>query len=79
MLRADAVIGISCAVLVLLYTFQRLGTSRLGILFAPVILLWFFSIFCVGIYNIITWRPGAALPVAVGSSEFFAAIQIVIA
>lgn len=55
---ADAVIGISCAVLVLLYFFQRLGTSKLGHFFAPMILLWFFSNFCIGIYNIVTWRPG---------------------
>jgi K+ transporter len=59
--HADAVIGISCAVLVALYAFQRLGTSRLGILFAPVILLWFAAIFCVGIYNIVTWYPGVQL------------------
>lgn len=61
-LLADAVIGISCAVLVLLYIFQRLGTSKLGVAFAPVILLWFFSNFCVGIYNIVTWYPGAPSP-----------------
>ncbi|EIE21883.1 potassium transporter [Coccomyxa subellipsoidea C-169] len=54
----NAVIGISCAVLVLLYVFQRLGTSKLGVVFAPVILLWFFSNFCIGIYNIVVWYPG---------------------
>ncbi|KAK9918504.1 hypothetical protein WJX75_004557 [Coccomyxa subellipsoidea] len=53
----NAVIGISCAVLVLLYVFQRLGTSKLGVVFAPVILLWFFSNFCIGIYNIVVWYP----------------------
>ena len=57
--RAEAVIGISCAVLVLLYAFQRLGTSVLGHLFAPIILLWFLAIFCVGVFNIATWYPGA--------------------
>ena len=51
--------GISCAVLVLLYAFQRLGTSILGHLFAPIILLWFLAIFCVGVFNIATWNPGA--------------------
>ena len=61
MLPADAVIGISCAVLVLLYVFQRLGTSKLGVVFAPVILLWFFSNFCIGIYNIVVWYPGVHL------------------
>ena len=60
---AEAVIGISCAVLVLLYTFQRLGTSILGHLFAPIILLWFLAIFCVGVFNIVTWYPGALLTV----------------
>ena len=48
----------SCAILILLFVFQRLGTSKLGHLFAPVILLWFFANFCIGIYNIIVWHPG---------------------
>jgi hypothetical protein len=55
---AGAVIGISCAVVVLLYFFQRLGTSKLGHFFAPVILVWFFANFCIGIYNIVVWYPG---------------------
>ena len=55
-------IGISCAILVLLFTFQRLGTSKLGHCFAPVILLWFFANFCIGIYNIVKWRPGELTP-----------------
>lgn len=48
----------SCAILILLFVFQRLGTSKLGHLFAPVILLWFFANFCIGIYNIVIWHPG---------------------
>lgn len=62
---AAGVIGISCAVLVLLFFFQRLGTSKLGHMFAPIILLWFLANFCIGIYNIVRWHPGksrAALP-----------------
>ncbi len=56
---AAGVIGVSCAILILLFVFQRLGTSKLGHLFAPIILLWFFANFCIGIYNIIVWHPGA--------------------
>ena len=51
-------IGVSCAILILLFFFQRLGTSKLGHCFAPIIILWFFANFCVGIYNIVTWHPG---------------------
>lgn len=59
---AAGVIGISCAILILLFIFQRLGTSKLGHCFAPVIILWFVANFIIGIYNIVKWHPGELLP-----------------
>lgn len=41
-LTQEAVVGITCAILVVLFGVQSYGTSRVGTLFAPVVLLWFF-------------------------------------
>ena len=55
--RAGAVVGISCAVLVLIFDFQRLGTSKIGFSYAPILLLWFTCNAAVGCYNIATSDP----------------------
>ena len=47
------VIPITIAVLVLLFRFQRRGTSRIGIVFGPVMLLWFTTLALLGISWII--------------------------
>ena len=49
---ADAIAGISCAVLLALFFVQRFGTGRLGTAFSPVLILWFLSNGAIGIYNI---------------------------
>ena len=49
--------GISCAVLVLIFVFQRLGTSKIGFSYAPILLLWFTCNAAVGCYNIATSYP----------------------
>ena len=49
---ADAIAGISCAVLLALFFVQRFGTGRLGTAFSPVLILWFLSNSAIGIYNI---------------------------
>ncbi|MCO5552730.1 hypothetical protein L7F22_006247 [Adiantum nelumboides] len=51
-LSTDAVAGISILILICLFTLQRYGTAKVGGFFAPIVLLWFVSIFSVGIYNI---------------------------
>lgn len=51
-IAADAIAGISCAVLLALFFVQRFGTGRLGTAFSPVLILWFLSNAAIGIYNI---------------------------
>ncbi|KAH8971189.1 hypothetical protein BDL97_02G129600 [Sphagnum fallax] len=52
---SDVVTLISLVILVLLFSVQRFGTARVGVMFAPVFLLWFISIAVIGVYNIIKY------------------------
>jgi KUP system potassium uptake protein len=51
-------VGVTCAILVLLFAFQRFGTSKVGFAFAPIVLLWFAANVMVNLYNIIVYYPG---------------------
>lgn len=46
------------AVLACLFLVQPLGTQRIGVLYAPILLLWFLLNCVVGIHNIAVWYPG---------------------
>jgi KUP system potassium uptake protein len=46
-------IPIAITILVMLFTFQRFGTARVGALFGPVMLLWFSTLAVLGVYSII--------------------------
>jgi KUP system potassium uptake protein len=50
---AEYIIPISIGILVALFSFQRYGTSTVGTLFGPVIMIWFTVLGVVGIANII--------------------------
>lgn len=50
------ILPISCLILILLFSVQSFGTSRIGFIFGPIILLWFFTIGILGLTNIIN-RP----------------------
>lgn len=50
--------GVTCAILVLLFAFQRFGTSKVGFTFAPIVLLWFAANVMINLYNIIVYYPG---------------------
>lgn len=54
---ADAVIPITCFILVCLFALQHYGTHRVGFLFAPIVLTWLLCISALGLYNIIHWNP----------------------
>jgi KUP system potassium uptake protein len=54
-LNDNVVTLISLVILVLLFSVQRFGTARVGVMFAPVFLLWFISIAVIGVYNIIKY------------------------
>ncbi|EEF49860.1 potassium transporter 5 [Ricinus communis] len=51
-LGQDAVVGISIAILVILFSVQRFGTDKVGLSFAPIIVLWFLFISVIGLYNL---------------------------
>lgn len=55
---AGAIVGISCAILFLLFVFQRVGTSKVGFTFAPIVLVWFAANVMINLYNIIIYYPG---------------------
>ncbi|XP_042480717.1 potassium transporter 7-like isoform X2 [Macadamia integrifolia] len=48
---------IACVVLVGLFALQHRGTQKVAFLFAPIVILWLFSIAAIGIYNTVKWNP----------------------
>ncbi|XP_008793861.2 potassium transporter 23 [Phoenix dactylifera] len=53
--NTDAVVLVSIIILVLLFSIQRFGTGKVGVLFAPILALWFFSLGSIGIYNLLKY------------------------
>jgi KUP system potassium uptake protein len=51
----DAVVIISVVILVGLFSIQQFGTGKVGVMFAPALALWFFSLGSIGIYNILKY------------------------
>ena len=49
--------GISIAILIVLFSIQRFGTRWVGYAFSPVILLWFLFNAMIGVYNIAKFDP----------------------
>lgn len=49
---SNLVMPISCIILVVLFLLQSLGSSKLSVIFAPIISLWFVAIAVTGIINI---------------------------
>src|SRR5574337_571811 len=50
---AHWVVPISVVVLLGLFWLQRHGTARIGVLFGPIIMLWFLALAVIGVHNII--------------------------
>ncbi|KAL6547272.1 putative potassium transporter 12 [Orobanche minor] len=48
----DALVVTSIVILVGLFSIQRIGTSKVGFMFAPALALWFFSLGFIGVYNL---------------------------
>lgn len=51
-LSTDAVVGISVAILIVLFLVQRFGTDTVGYVFSPFVLVWFLFISVIGLYNL---------------------------
>jgi KUP system potassium uptake protein len=51
-LFSDYVVFITLAILFMLFYFQKYGTEKIGYVFGPIILLWFFTLACLGSIHI---------------------------
>jgi KUP system potassium uptake protein len=49
-LSTNVIIGVSCAILVLLFVIQPLGIHRLSTAFAPIVIVWLLFNAAAGIY-----------------------------
>ncbi|XP_062109791.1 potassium transporter 4-like [Humulus lupulus] len=56
-LTSGELLLIACCILVGLFALQHCRTHRVAFLFAPIVLIWLFSIFSIGLYNTIHWNP----------------------
>ncbi|TGZ81375.1 potassium uptake protein [Ascodesmis nigricans] len=51
-ISTKAIVGISCAILVILFLIQPFGTSKIGSTFAPIVIIWLLFNFSFGVYNL---------------------------
>ncbi|ESQ56367.1 hypothetical protein EUTSA_v10024742mg [Eutrema salsugineum] len=51
-LGQNTVVGVSVAILILLFAFQRFGTDKVGFSFAPIIFVWFMFLTGIGLVNL---------------------------
>lgn len=51
-------VGVACLVLLAIFSLQHCGTSKVGFLFAPILVAWLLCVGGVGLYNIVHWNPG---------------------
>ncbi|KAH9206123.1 potassium transporter-domain-containing protein [Leptodontidium sp. 2 PMI_412] len=54
-ITTPTIIGVSCAILVLLFAIQPLGTTKIASTFAPNVIIWLLFNMCCGIYNLATF------------------------
>ncbi|KAF9614558.1 hypothetical protein IFM89_019305 [Coptis chinensis] len=54
---SGVVVVIACIVLVGLFALQHIGTHKVSIVFAPIVIIWLLCIAGIGVYNIIVWNP----------------------
>ncbi|KAE9615998.1 putative potassium transporter [Lupinus albus] len=57
-LGQDVVVGITIAILIVLFAGQRFGTDKVGFTFAPIIFIWFSFIGGIGLYNLFKYDIG---------------------
>eukprot|EP00249_Psilotum_nudum_P018201 c26689_g1_i2 orf=229-1644(+) len=58
-LNQSMVVVISVAILIILFMLQRFGTSKVGFVFAPAVLVWFCFVGIIGLHNIFKYEPRA--------------------
>ena len=52
------VVSVSVVIMLLLFLFQRFGTSKVSFLFSPIMIIWFMTNTMIGLYNIVQYYPG---------------------
>jgi KUP system potassium uptake protein len=57
----STVVGVTCAILVLLFVLQPLGISKLTIVFSPIIMLWLAFNAGFGVYNLAKYVYNSSL------------------
>ncbi|MGI8436590.1 MAG: potassium transporter Kup [Chthoniobacterales bacterium] len=66
------IVGASAAILVLLFYFQKHGTRRVGLVFGPIMMLWFATIACLGVSSIMQQPEVLAALNPLHAVQFFA-------
>ncbi|KAL6545797.1 Potassium transporter 7 [Orobanche gracilis] len=56
--KQDHVVMISVAFLIILFSVQRYGTSKVGLVVGPALFIWFCSLGGIGIYNLLKYDTG---------------------
>ncbi|CAN6466792.1 unnamed protein product [Victoria cruziana] len=51
--QQEEVVLISVAILIILFSIQKFGTSKVGLALGPALFIWFLSLAAIGIYNIV--------------------------
>lgn len=54
-ITTGTIVGTTCAILILLFLIQPLGTSKIASGFAPVVIIWLCFNAASGIYNLVMW------------------------
>lgn len=58
-LSSNAIVGITCAILICLFAGQKYGTAKVGFTFAPIVVIWYIANVLIAAYNIATNDKGA--------------------
>ncbi|GFF84338.1 potassium transporter 5 [Aspergillus udagawae] len=72
-LSSSTVVGVSCAILVVVFLIQPFGTSKIANTFAPVVIVWLLFNLSFGIYNLVMYDAS----VLKGFSPYFAGAFLV--
>lgn len=55
-MEKSTIIGVTCAILILLFAIQPLGISRLTMVFSPIVMVWLFMNAGFGVYNLSRYK-----------------------
>ncbi|GAQ10814.1 potassium transporter 19 [Aspergillus lentulus] len=72
-LSSSTVVGVSCAILVVVFLIQPFGTSKIANTFAPIVIVWLLFNLSFGIYNLVMYDAS----VLKGFSPYFAGAFLV--